>query len=442
VSSAQPAGVADQAAARSDAEKETGRRGTALLFRETSAGPIDHARRITDGGWECVVAHDVERARWLASVRNFGLIVLAGETLRWSRDALNTIRPLTVSPVLALSPDLDEAQAPLLRLGADMVVDSACRAELFRSAIQALVRRAVANEPVLRYLEAQGLRIDLWGRRTTLDGADVSLTPTEFDILRLLMAQSQIAVKHHEIIKAVWSWKYTDERNALRLQINRLRSKLADASGRPRFIRSVRGVGYVFDKPVAEFAGDRDTPKSTPIRENVNLLLEGRLRSLTKSLIECASRAEACAVLVETVVAEGMCDGAAVFARRPGLDILDLVAQAGMSATWQLAVAGGLPLGDQFLATDTFNTREIRHYVDISKLARRYRPTVRLMRAAQLPAQLSIPLADHHGAWGQLGFGRRSDSPFTTPQCMVLEAAGAVLGALFADQPRRAAAVS
>jgi GAF domain-containing protein len=124
-----------------------------------------------------------------------------------------------------------------------------------------------------------------------------------------------------------------------------------------------------------------------------------------------------------------------VFARRPGVDILDLVAQAGMSQEWQQAVAAGLPLDGHFLATDTFNSKEIRNYVDISKLNRRYGPTVRLMRAAQLPAQLSVPLVDHNGAWGQLGFGRRSDSPFTTPQCMVLEATGAVLGALFADEP-------
>lgn len=411
------------------------RSGTVLLFSETCDGPVDQARRIPDAGWKCVTAQNLERARWLASVRSFGLVVVAGQTLRWIGEALDVLRPLTGSPLLVLSPDLVQRQPMLLRSGADMVLDVACGDELFHSAVQALARRGPPNEPVLRYLEAEGLTVDLWGRRTTVDGTDVNLTPTEFDILRLLMMRSQIAVRHHEILRAVWNWKYTDERNALRLQINRLRSKLADASGRKRFIKLVRGVGYVFDKPVVEFADDRDMAKTGPARESANVLMEGMLRDLIKSLIEAGDRRSACTVLVQTVVAEGMCDGAAVFALRPGRDILELVTHAGMPEVWQRAVAGGLPLVEKFLATDTFNTRQMHHYVDIADVAPRYRPTVRLMRAAELPAQLSVPLIDHNAAWGQAGFARRSDNAFTSQQCMVLESAAAVLGALFADEP-------
>ena len=75
---------------------------------------------------------------------------------------MNVLRPLTVSPILALSPDSDEVHALLLRDGADGVLSGNCGAELFHSTAQALVRRTTANEPVLRYLEAEGLRIDLW----------------------------------------------------------------------------------------------------------------------------------------------------------------------------------------------------------------------------------------------------------------------------------------
>ena len=425
--------VLDRAAFAADADRDVERRGTVLVFRETSTGSIDPARRITDAGWTCIVAQDMDRARWLASVRKFGLIVIAGQTARWSREALKLLRPLTVTPILALSPEGDEVLASLLRIGADGVLSDHCGAELFSSTAQALVRRSTANEPVLRYLEAEGLRIDLWGRRTTLDGHDINLTATEFDVLRLLMAQSQVAVKHHEIIKAVWSWKYADERNALRLQINRLRGKLADVTGRTRYIRSVRGIGYVFDKPVTEYADDRDEPRGNPIRESLNLLLEARLRGLIRSLTEAEGRVAACAVLVETVVDEGMCDAAAVFAWRSDGSALDLVVQSGMPGEWERAVAGGLPLDGRYLAIDTFNSREIHNYVDISKLTQRFGPSVRFMREAQMSSQLSVPLVDHNGAWGQLGYARRSDSAFAVPQCMVLEAAGAVLGALFAN---------
>ena len=62
--------------------------------------------------------------------------------------------------------------------------------------------------------------------------------------------------------------------------------------------------------------------------------------------------------------------------------------------------------------------------------------TVKLTRLAEteVPSILSIPLADAHGTWGQVGFVRRSDSPFTPLQCLVLEATGAVLGGLFPRQ--------
>lgn len=412
--------------------------GTALLVCESSAGRSHHAARVLRAGWECVPAQDIERACWLATVRNFGLIVVVGSTHRWSRDVVERLRPATQAPFVVLTPDIATGQAQLLRIGADVALDVGCDSELFSAAVHAVVRRSPVAAPALRYLESDALQVDVWAQRATVNGQDVGLTPTEFAILQFLMARSQITVKHHEIIRAVWNWKYADERNALRLQITRLRRKLSDASlGRSEFIKLIRGVGYVFDKPVLEFADVQTVATSNPLREHTSQLLESTLRTLITSLVECAGRLKACTVLVERTLAEGMCDGAAVFVRRPGRNLLELAAQAGMPAAWQRAVDSGLPLDEHFLATDTFKTRQIHHFVDISKMANRFRPTVRLMREAEMqsPAQLSVPLIDQHGVWGQAGFVRRSDDPFTAQHCMVLESAAAVLGALFADEP-------
>ena len=421
----QPLEMATQTANR------TGRRrGRTLVLAETDAQAIKSIRVLEDDEWECIRVNDVDRACWLASVRNFGLTLIVADSMPWSSQALTAIRPLSAAPILVLSPDLDQTQASLLKLGADIVLGADSGAELLRAAVQAVLRRTPFSEPALRYLEAEGLRVDLWARTTSLDGQPIGLTPTEFDVLRCLMSQSQIAVRHNEIVRAVWSWKYSDERNALRLHINRLRSKLANHSGKERYIRSVRGVGYTFIHPVSEFADD---PRSDIARDDTNLLWEARLRDLIQLLIRARSREQACTLLVNTVVEERMCDGAAVFACRPGDQVLHLVAQAGMSAEWQLAVADGVPLTGKFLASDTFNTQRIGNYVDISKLTKRFGPTIRLLRQADLPAQLSLPLVGRGGVWGQLGYGRRSDSPFTTMDCMALEAVGSVLGALFAE---------
>lgn len=430
--------TATQVVARPDPRRPC----TALVFAAPTARAAEPMRVLGADGWECMLVNDSERARWLASVRNFGLIVVVGDTAPWTVPAVTSLRALTQSPVVALAHDLDRVHAHLLRAGADMALPADCPGELFRSAVGAVSRRVPAAEPTLRFLAADGLRVDLSARTTLLHGASVKLTATEFDVLQLLMRQSQIAVRHHEIIKAVWNWKYTDERNALRLHINRLRTKLAASDGTDRYIRSVRGVGYAFVLPVAEFADDPHEARAETARGDSNLLVEGRLRDLVHTLVRAPTREQACATLVATVVYEGLCDAAAVFARHRGADALHLVAQAGMPPEWEAAVASGIPLSGHFLASETFNSQQIRNYVDISKLDRRYAPSVRLLRQARLPAQLSIPLVGRAGVWGQLGFGRRADSAFTTAQCAVLESAGGVLGALFAEQPRAVAAAS
>jgi DNA-binding response OmpR family regulator len=412
--------------------------GTVLVCQESPTGAANVIRTITGGGWECVVAQNIDRTRWLSSVRNFCLIVLLGDSPAWTFKALAAIRPGTRSPVLVLSPHPD-AQAKLLDLGADMVLSAPVGDALLRSAIRAVVRRSPSNAPTLRYLAAshgdgEGLRLDLGARRVTVGGRLVDLSPTEFDVLHFLMAHSQVVVRHHAIIKAVWSWKYTDERNALRIHINRLRRKIGDPSDQPRYIRCLRGTGYCFIQPVSEFTDDQHTAGNDPGRDNTNLLLEGQLRKINHALLSAQDRYQACAALVEIAVSESLCDAAAVFARRSTTDSLHLVTQAGMPPEWETAVAAGVPLGKQFVSSDTVNSAQIRNYVDVGKLTNRYGPTARLLRAAGLPVILSVPLVNQHGAWGQLGCARRSDSAFTPTHCIVLEAAGYLLGALFDEE--------
>jgi DNA-binding response OmpR family regulator len=392
--------------------------GNALVVLESAVQFSDTARQLGSAGWNPIVTCDAERAQWLASIRNFGLIVVCGHSLRWLSHVLTELRPVTKAPVLVLSPELEQRQATMLRLGADMVLPSTSRSELVQSAAQALVRHARINEPTLRFLEAEDLTIDLWARRTFVEGREVDLTPTEFDILRLLMTRPQIAVKHDEILKSVWNWKYTHERNALRLQINRLRNKLADDCGQVRFIKLVRGLGYLFDRPVVEFGDDRGSARTGTAQESTTLVLARMLRSLNKSLI-------------------GVCDGAAVFTRGVGVDQLRLVVQQGMPPEWEHAVAAGIPLTESFLAADTVNSRQIRSYVETSQAAMRYRRSSRLMRAAECRFHLSLPLIDHNSAWGQVGFARRSGNAFTSQESIVLESAAAVLGTVFngVDEP-------
>ena len=407
-------------------------RGTALVVADTEPGAAAASSALASIGWKCVCTTDLDRAWWLVSVRHFGLLFVAGTSDPWTIGTVSLLRPLSRAPMVALSPRVTQSEPTLLNAGADLVLEQGYSRDLLRARTDALLRRAIPNQAELRFLESPGLRVDLLARSVTVDGQQVSLTPTEFDLLRLLMGQPFVAIRHHEILKEVWDWKYTGDRNALRLQINRLRKKL-EASGERRYIRAARGIGYSFDQPVTELAAHQE--KGSGGEDGSYLATwEGRLSTLIESLFATHSRLEACRALVDLATDDSLCDAASVFARRPGSNVLDLVAQAGMPEEWQASVAAGVPLDGGYVSADTFNTRAIRRIVDITKFKRRYPATVQLTRSAEVPSILSVPLADTHGAWGQVGFVRRSDSPFTPLHCMVLEATGAVLGGLFPRQ--------
>jgi two-component system KDP operon response regulator KdpE len=419
------------ATARSSA-RNGGHGGTALVVADTELAAVAASRALAPIGWKCVCTTDLDRASWLVAVRNFGILFVAGTSDPWTIGSVSLLRPLSRAPMVALSSHVTQSEPTLLNAGADLVLEHGYSGDLLRAGTDALLRRAIPNRAELRFLESPGLRVDLLARSVTVDDHQASLTPTEFDLLRLLMSQPFVAIRHHDILKEVWDWKYADDRNALRLQINRLRKKL-EASGERRYIRAARGIGYSFDQPVTELAGQQEKG-SRAENDNYMATWEGHLSRLIESLFATHGRLEACRHLVDLAVGDSLCDGASVFARRTGSNVLDLVAQAGMSQEWQTSVATGVPLDGGYVSADTFNARAIRRVVDITKLKRRYPATAQLTRSAEAPSILSVPLADTYGTWGQLGFIRRSDSPFTPLQCMVLEAAGAVLGGLFPCQ--------
>lgn len=411
-----------------------GDKGTALVADQGTSAvtTTELIRTVEAGGWVCVLADDVGRLRWLASVRSFAVIVLRGSSLSWTSEAITTVREVTVAPVLAMTPNLDRVHSHLLDAGADLVLEASCHAKLLHSAINAAMRKGPSRVPVLRYLEAEALRLDVWSQQAYVDGNRIELTRTEFRILQLLMTRAQTAVRHHEIIKLIWNWTYSDERNALRLQINRLRAKICPRGGEPDRIRSVRGIGYSFTGSVSQFASTRPESESDAGSESNERLLQDDLRNITKLITGAKGWEAASRAVVDVVVQEGLCDSSAVFARK--LDQLTLVAQVGMSQAWETSVSEGVPLGGRYLASHTVNTGQTIHYVDISSAAQRLSSSARLLRTEQLSSHLSVPLAGRSVVWGQIGFGRRGDSPFTPVHHMVLETAAAMLGAVYAQE--------
>lgn len=89
-----------------------------------------------------------------------------------------------------------------------------------------------------------GFSIDTHSRTVTVDNEQIEVTRTEFDILATLAARPRMAFSRRQIIEEVWGPEWFGDEHIVDVHVAHLRTKLGDPAAEPRFIRTVRGVGY------------------------------------------------------------------------------------------------------------------------------------------------------------------------------------------------------
>ena len=88
------------------------------------------------------------------------------------------------------------------------------------------------------------LTVDLTRRIVTVAGQETQLTPTEYDLLRVLVTNAGKVITHHQLLRAVWGTGYEPETHILRVNISNLRRKIETDPARPRYVLTEPGVGY------------------------------------------------------------------------------------------------------------------------------------------------------------------------------------------------------
>jgi len=154
------------------------------------------------------------------------------------------LREWTHLPIIILSVRGEEAQKiAALDAGADDYLTKPFGTGELLARMRAAARRA--SSPAVEPVFVSGsLSVDLGRRLVTVDGAPVQLTPTEYDLLRLLVTHAGKVLTHHQLLREVWGAGYDDEAHMLRVNISNLRRKLEADPARPRYILTEPGVGY------------------------------------------------------------------------------------------------------------------------------------------------------------------------------------------------------
>lgn len=159
-------------------------------------------------------------------------------------EVLRRLREWSDVPVIVLSVrEGEEEKIAALDAGAvDYVTKPFGTGELL-ARMRAALRRtpAGAAEPVFR---SGDLEVDLPQRRVKVAGRTVALTPNEFDLLRLFVAQAGKVFTHRQILVKVWGPGYAEDNHLLRVNISNLRRKIETDPSRPRHLVTEAGVGY------------------------------------------------------------------------------------------------------------------------------------------------------------------------------------------------------
>jgi two-component system response regulator RegX3 len=135
-----------------------------------------------------------------------------------------------------------------LELGADDYVTKPFSHRELLARIRAVLRRgAEAEELVSPTIEAGPVRLDVERHTVAVNGATVALPLKEFDLLELLLRNSGRVLTRGQLIDRIWGSDYVGDTKTLDVHIKRLRSKIEPDPANPKFLLTVRGLGYKFD---------------------------------------------------------------------------------------------------------------------------------------------------------------------------------------------------
>jgi two-component system KDP operon response regulator KdpE len=154
------------------------------------------------------------------------------------------LREWSQTPIIILSVrEAENDKIAALDAGADDYLTKPFGTGELMARIRVALRRMTSkpDEPVL---QVDNLKMDVSRRLVTVDEDQISLTPTEYEILRLLLQNAGKVLTHRQLLRQVWGTAYESEMHILRVNISNLRRKIEPDPSRPHYLLTEPGVGY------------------------------------------------------------------------------------------------------------------------------------------------------------------------------------------------------
>ncbi len=154
------------------------------------------------------------------------------------------LREWSQTPIIILSVrEAENDKIAALDAGADDYLTNPFGTGELMARMRVALRRlsSTSDEPIL---QVDNLKMDLSRRLVTMDDQPVSLTPNEYEILRLLLQHAGKVLTHHQLLRQVWGTAYESEMHMLRVNISNIRRKIEPDPARPHYLITEPGVGY------------------------------------------------------------------------------------------------------------------------------------------------------------------------------------------------------
>ncbi len=164
-------------------------------------------------------------------------------------EVCRTLRTRSSVPIIMLTAKDTEIDKVLgLEMGADDYVTKPYSARELLARVRAVLRRlAEADEPAGAPVQAGPVRMDVDRHVVTVNGNVTQMQLKEFELLELLLRHAGRVLTRGQLIDRVWGSDYVGDTKTLDVHVKRLRAKIEPDPGNPRYILTVRGLGYKFE---------------------------------------------------------------------------------------------------------------------------------------------------------------------------------------------------